>query len=82
MNTLEIKLNEFCYILPGLDRRWALVDFGGKVLKALFGTATASDIHLLHGGLNELKFQNSEILVFSLSVYLREEVEYGSEDRH
>jgi len=61
LNTLESKLNEFCHILPRLDRRRALVDFGGKVLKALFGAATASDIQLLHGVLNELKFQNSDI---------------------
>ena len=61
MNTLESKLNEFCHILPRLDRRRALVDFGGKVLKALFGTATASGIHLLHDVLNELQFQNSDI---------------------
>jgi hypothetical protein len=46
LNTLESKLNEFCYILPRLDRQRALVDFGGKVLKALFVTATASGIHL------------------------------------
>ena len=30
-------------------------------MKALFGTATASDIHLLHDVLNELQFQNSDI---------------------
>jgi hypothetical protein len=58
---LESKLNDFYYILPRLDRRRTLVNFGDNVLKALFVTATTSDIHLLHEVLNELQFQNSNI---------------------
>ena len=61
MNILERKLYDFYQVLPRLDRRRALVNFGGKILKTLFGTATTSDIHLLHDVLNVLQFQNSDI---------------------
>ena len=61
LNMLESKLYDFHQVLPQLDRRRALVNFGGKILKALFGTATTSDIYLLHDVLNELQFQNSDI---------------------
>ena len=60
-NILESKLYDFCQVLPRLDRRRALVNFGGHILKALFGTATTCDIHLLYYVLNELQFQNSDI---------------------
>jgi len=61
LNILESKLYDFYQVLPRLNRRRALANFGGKILKALFGTATTSDIHLLHDVLNELQFQNSDI---------------------
>ena len=61
LNILESKLYDFYQVLPRLDRRRALVNFGGKILKTLFGTAITSDIHVLHNVLNELKFQNSDI---------------------
>ena len=60
-NILESKLYDFDQVLPRLDRRRAVVNFDVKILKALFGTATTSDIHLLHDVLNELQFQNSDI---------------------
>ena len=78
-NILESKLYDF-QVLPWLDRRQTLVNFGGKILKALFGTATTSDIHSLHDVLNELKFQHSDISLFSQSVYLCEEIKYICED--
>jgi len=58
---LESKHYDFHQVLPRLERRRASVNFVGKILKALFGTATTSDIHLLHDVLNELQFQNSDI---------------------
>jgi len=61
LNILESKLYDFYQVLPRLDLRRALVNFGDKILKALFGTATTFDIHLLHDVLNELQFQNSDI---------------------
>jgi len=60
-NILESKLYDFYQVLPRLELRRALVNFGGKILKTLFGTATTSDIHLLHDVLHELQFQNSDI---------------------
>ena len=58
---MESNLNDFCHILPRLDRRRALVNIGNNILKALFGTANTSAFHLLHDVLNELQFQNSDI---------------------
>jgi len=45
LNTLEVRLHNFQQLLTKLDRRRGLINFGGTVLKNLFGTAT---IHLLH----------------------------------
>ena len=61
MNILESKLSDFHRVLPRLDRRRGLVNFGGTILKALFGTATSSDNNLLHDALKELQLQNSDI---------------------
>jgi hypothetical protein len=61
LNTLDGKLYDFHQVLPRLDRRRGLVNFGGTILKALFGTATYADIHSLHDALNELQLQNSDI---------------------
>ena len=43
LTTLETKLHTFRQILPKLDPRRGLINFGGSVLKALFGTAVVSD---------------------------------------
>jgi len=45
---LEFKLGDFYQILPKLDSRRGLTNLGGTILKTLFGTATVTDIHLLH----------------------------------
>ena len=58
---LELKLHDFHQILPRLDRRRGLVNFGGSVLKTLFGTATIAKVQWLHDTLNELQLQNSDI---------------------
>ena len=39
LTTLETKLHTFKQILPKLDPRRGLINFGGAMLKALFGTA-------------------------------------------
>ena len=44
LTTLETKLQTFKQILPKLDPRRGLINFGGAVLKALFGTAVDSDV--------------------------------------
>jgi len=61
LKLLELKLHDFHQILPRLDRRRGLVNFGGSVLKTLFGTATIADVQQLHDTLNELRLQNSDI---------------------
>jgi hypothetical protein len=66
LQTLETKVSSFYQSLPRLDRRRALVDFGGTALKFLFGAATDADVRSLHSALNELQCKNSDI-VHSLS---------------
>jgi hypothetical protein len=44
LQILESKLHDFYQILTRLDRRRGLINLGGTALKALFGTATISDI--------------------------------------
>jgi hypothetical protein len=61
LQILESKLQDFHLILPRLDRRRSLIDFGGTVLRSLFGTAAVSDIHSLHDVLNDLQLKNSDI---------------------
>jgi len=61
LNTLEQKLGDFYQILPKLDSRRGLIDFGGTILRTLFGTATLTDLHSLHETLDELKSRNSDI---------------------
>jgi hypothetical protein len=46
LETLEWKLNNFKQILPRLDPRRGLINWGGAVLKSLFGMATAKDIQI------------------------------------
>jgi len=58
---LELKLHDFHQILPRLDSRRGLVNFGVSVLKTLFGTATIADVQQLHHTLNELQLQNYDI---------------------
>jgi len=55
LKKLELKLYYFHQILPRLDRRRCLVNFGGSVMKTLFGTPTIADVQQLHDTLNELQ---------------------------
>ena len=61
MNTLQQKLCDFYQILPKLDSRRGLIDFGGTILRTLFGTATLTELHSLHETLDELKSTDSDI---------------------
>ena len=38
-----------------------MINLGGTILKTLFGTATVTDIHLLHETTDKLKFNNADI---------------------
>jgi hypothetical protein len=62
LNTLEVRLHDFQQLLPRLDRRRGLINFGGTVLKTLFGTATVADIHLLHETFDGLKSATFDIV--------------------
>jgi len=62
---LEDKLHDFYQILPRPGPRRGLLNLGGNILKTIFGTATVSDIHELHGVL-DLQNRNSDI-VYSLA---------------
>ena len=62
LKTLETRLHNFRQVLPKLDRRRGLVDFGGAVLKTLFGTATVSDIHDLHEVISELQSSQRDVI--------------------
>ena len=61
LQLLELKLSDFRQVLPRMDSRRGLVNFGGSILKTLFGTATIADISQLHDALNDFQIQNSDI---------------------
>jgi len=59
---LEDKLHDFYQILPRPDPRRGLLNLGGNILKTIFGTTTVSDVHELHGVLDDLQNRNSDIV--------------------
>jgi len=59
---LEDKFHDFYQILPRPDPRRGLLNLGGSILKTIFGTATVSDVHELHGVLHDLQNRNSDIV--------------------
>ena len=61
LDTLEFKLVDFYQILPKLDSRRGLINLGGTILETLFGTATVTDINLLHETIDKLKSNNADI---------------------
>ena len=69
LNTLELRLRIFQQVLPRLNRRRGLLNFGGTILKSVFGTATIHDINSLHETLNGLQSSTSDI-VHSLSNHI------------
>jgi len=62
LNAWEVRLHNFQQLLPKLDRRRSLINFGDIALKTPFGTATIADIHLLHETLDGLKSTTSDIV--------------------
>ena len=60
--TLESKLLAFKQILPKLDLRRGLLNIGGSLLKALFGTAVILDVTSLRDTLDELQSDQKEIV--------------------
>ena len=62
LKTLETKLQTFKQVLPKLEPRRCLINFGGAMLKALFGTAVDADIISLHNNFAELQSRQQDIV--------------------
>jgi hypothetical protein len=54
----------FKKVLPKLDRRRGLVDFGGASLRTLLGAAIFSGAHELHEVFNELQPSQTGVIHF------------------
>jgi hypothetical protein len=80
VGTLEAKLQTFQQVLPRLDKRRGLINFGGNVLKFLFGTAVVTDVQQLHESLDELQSRNSDV-VHSLNDQLTYIKELGTQSK-
>ena len=61
LNILESRLFNVQQMLPKLDNRRGILNFGGTILQSLFGIATVSDPHMLHETLDELKSKDVDI---------------------
>jgi hypothetical protein len=59
LNISESRLLNFQQMLPKLDNRRCILNFGGTILQTLFGIATVSDT--LHETLDELKSKDVDI---------------------
>jgi uncharacterized protein with von Willebrand factor type A (vWA) domain len=66
VNFLEAKLAVLKEYLPRAETRRGLLNAGGSVLKALFGTATMLDLNDLHSNVYELH-RKEELMVHSLN---------------
>lgn len=58
---LDSRLNDFQKVLPRVHPFRGLLVVGGLVLKYLFGTATVTDVQLIHEVVEELRQRNSDI---------------------
>jgi len=56
-----LRFLKFQEILPGLEKRRCMLNLGGTSLKALFGTVRVTDLHQLHGTIDELKSKKADI---------------------
>jgi hypothetical protein len=55
LENLDWKISNFQQILPRPEPRRGVINFGGSVLKSLFGVATVADAHKLPESLNDLQ---------------------------
>ena len=62
LKTLESRLHNFKQVLPKLDQREGLIDFGGAVLKTLFRSAIFCDVHEMHEVFNELQGSQTDAI--------------------
>jgi hypothetical protein len=56
-----LKLYNFQQVLPRLDARRGLINFGGTILKTLFRTATNADVLSLHKTLDDLQEKGTDV---------------------
>jgi hypothetical protein len=61
LRTMDSRLNDFYHVLPRLDPRRGLVNLGGTILQALFGTATIADLNSLHEQVSDLRLKNADL---------------------
>jgi hypothetical protein len=61
LQVLEQKLRDFHQILHRIDRSRGMVGFGGSILKTLIGTATVTNVHLLHGLLKYMRLKEPDM---------------------
>jgi mannitol-specific phosphotransferase system IIBC component len=66
MSSFEVKLANLKRYLSRADRRRGLINAGGLILKALFGTATVLDLDVLHSAVDELH-RKQDIIVHSMN---------------
>ena len=62
--SLENKLTNVKQVLPKSERRRGLFNFGGSMLKVLFGTTTMADLNELHAAVDALS-KNQEMITHS-----------------
>jgi tetrahydromethanopterin S-methyltransferase subunit B len=62
VNSHESKLHYFYKRLARPDNRRGMVNIGGLVLKALFGTATTGDFLHIHQAIDELQGKEADIV--------------------
>jgi hypothetical protein len=62
LHTLEDKFSYLLQLLPKPDRCHGILNFGGTLLRTLFGTATLGDVHQLHETIDRLRTQNADIV--------------------
>jgi hypothetical protein len=61
LDNLEFKLGQFKQLFPKKEPKRGLMNLGGSVLRALFGTATMTDLHRLHEAMDDLQDKNFEV---------------------
>jgi nucleotidyltransferase/DNA polymerase involved in DNA repair len=57
-----MRLFNFQQILAELDKSRGMLNLGGTILKAQFGTVTVTDLHQLHRTIDELKSKKADIV--------------------
>lgn len=62
MDTLEYRFSYFLRILPKVDSRHGIINFGSNILKTPFGAATIADLHNLYIVLDTLQLKDADIV--------------------